>query len=62
MKFEIAKNELEKLSEWKHDCKIYTGAISGRITYCFTNTSLGQIIKVKCACGEEIDLTDYNDW
>lgn len=53
-------------SKWKneHVCKYSTnsGAIGGQFTYAFTNTSLGQIFKVQCACGEEVDLTDYMGW
>lgn len=37
-------------------------AIGGRLTYSFTPSSLGLVIKVKCACGEEIDVTEYRDW
>jgi len=38
------------------------GAIGGVMTYSFTNTSIGQICKATCACGGEVDLTDYGDW
>lgn len=38
------------------------GVIGGRPTYCFTSTSLGMITTVKCACGEEIPLTNFEDW
>ncbi len=37
-------------------------AIGGRFTYSFCPTSLGDIITVKCFCGEEIDITDYGSW
>ncbi len=41
----------------------YYGAIGGGISYTFTPTSLGTIVKVKEAItGEELDLTEYNDW
>jgi len=30
------------------------GAIGGGRTYCFTPTSIGTIITVECACGEEL--------
>ena len=39
-----------------------SGAIGGAETYCFTPTSIGVIVEVKCACGCEIDLTDYSQW
>lgn len=40
----------------------YYGAIGGALTYSFTPTTLGVVIKVKCACGKEIDVTDYEGW
>ena len=62
----------KKLWAWlkQHDCKLpknpngsfRVGAIDGRFTYSFTPTSLGVVIKVKCACGQEIDVTPYEDW
>lgn len=38
------------------------GAIGGRWTWSFTPTSIGLIVKIKCACGAEEDLTDCSDW
>lgn len=64
--FEIFPEEAAKLHEWwiKHDCRLknHQGAIGGRMTYCFTPTSLGVVTKCVCACGEEIDVTDYENW
>ena len=40
----------------------YVGAIGGRFGYRFIPTSLGTIVKVQCACGEERDVTDYDEW
>ena len=63
MIFELCSEEIKKLNEWdKHECTVKNnqGAIGGRLTFFFTPTSLGTIIKVKCGCGEEIDLTDYS--
>lgn len=65
--FGMTESESKKLHEWsvEHDktcpLKYNQGAIGGRTTYCFTPTSLGTVVKVKCACGEEIDISDY-DW
>lgn len=70
----IDKQEIENYLEWinNHKCKFTydpdknpfppTGAIGGGLTYSFTPTGLGVIIKVKCACGEEADVTDYDSW
>ena len=56
MIFTIEDQEAVLAQEWitKHKCSIrgkYQGAIGGGITFCFTNTSIGQIQVVKCACG-----------
>lgn len=67
--FTITENEAGNLNNWieEHDKKcpftdpMKQGAIGGRFTYSFTPTSLGQITKIKCACGEEKDVTEY-DW
>lgn len=40
----------------------YTGAIGGAYTWEFTPTGLGTVTKVRCSCGEELDLTDYDSW
>ena len=41
----------------------YAGAIGGDLTYSFTNTSLGTVVKVKDGfTGEELDVTDYDIW
>lgn len=41
----------------------YGGAIGGRVTYSFTPTSIGLIIKVTYSLtNETIDLTDYDNW
>jgi len=39
----------------------YFGAIGGDITYSFTPTSIGTVVKVE-SCGHELDLTDYESW
>jgi hypothetical protein len=54
-------------SEWKHltsDGKYpYYGAIGGGIQYIFNPTSIGVAVRVKyLPTGEEIDLTDYDEW
>jgi hypothetical protein len=41
----------------------YYGAIGGEITYSFTPTALGVVVKIKHAVtGNELDLTDYDSW
>lgn len=71
----FSQEEFQKYTEWddKHypKCKFYDdgtkvdspqGAIGGRLTFSFTPTSVGLIIRVECACGEKIDCTDYSCW
>lgn len=65
--FTLDKDECKKLNEWLDaltpDKNAYDGAIGGRLTYSFTPTSIGTIVKVKDnMSGSEIDLTDYESW
>ena len=67
MKFELTQEEVDKYEDWieKHNksCPIhYTGAIGGKITFKFTATSLGMLSSVSCACGEELLLTNTEDF
>ena len=76
MRFELTEKEYQKYLEWAdtHECKFrikkewmskslrYVGAIGGADTFCFTPTGLGTAVKVKCACGAEINLTNYDEW
>lgn len=66
----LCATDQEKLNKWfcDHKCVYYgrpdsyAGAIGGNFTYEVTPTSLGDIFKVSCGCGQEIDLTDYESW
>jgi hypothetical protein len=54
-------------SEWKYltsDGKYpYYGAIGGAVQYIFIPTSIGVAVKAKFTpTGEEINLTDYDEW
>lgn len=65
--FKLTHEEEEKLNKWndihKEVCTITDeGAIGGRITFEFTPTGLGDVVKVRCACGAKIDLTEYEKW
>ena len=65
LKLEVVGDDAEKVRHWikNHKCSIYDqGTIGGRISYSFTPTGLGPISKVICACGEELDLTNYEEW
>jgi len=73
--FKLTDKELEEIKDFMntHKCKLrtdaygiknerYVGAIGGNTTYCFTPTGLGTITIAKCACGKEINITDYGSW
>jgi len=70
--FSVDDASLEKVKDWiaSHDKTHiraeqrvrYAGAIGGEYTWCFTPTSLGDVCKVKCSCGETLDVTDYENW
>ena len=76
IELQIPDDEWKRIEEWKErhfkKCKFYTkkhgieeqytGAIGGTYTYCVTPTSIGTVVKAKCACGEEFDATDYGCW
>jgi len=55
--FTIDDEHVKPIHEWitTHKCSVRgkpMGAIGGGITYTFTNTSIGQIQNVECACGQ----------
>ncbi len=63
--FSLTEDQLEDATIWDllHNCSARDGgAIGGRLTYTFTHTGIGVIEKVVCACGEVLDLTDYESW
>lgn len=68
LNFTLDDSQVEVLNRWlaKHDetCPYVPEktAIGGRITYQFSPTSIGVVEKVSCACGQEVDLTDYSQW
>lgn len=62
--FMLADEEAEKFSEWTKTLpKANCGAIGGRFTWSFCNTSLGTVKKVTDGITkQELDLTDYDSW
>ena len=64
--FEVSSIELENFKKWNltHKChEKYHGAIGGYITWMFTPTSIGTIIKVNCSsCKHTEDISDYDNW
>lgn len=65
VKFELTDEQHSTAMKWgyDHECPIsYEGAIGGKLTFTFTDTSLGTVEKVVCSCGEEHNLTDFDLW
>lgn len=65
VRFEITKRQYNQIVKWvyEHDCSITNDtAIGGKISYQFTPNSLGMTVKAICACGEELNVTDYTGW
>lgn len=63
--FKLTYDQTKKSAVWigEHTCKLTRiGAIGGKITYSFTPTRIGITQVISCACGEELDLTDYDSW
>jgi hypothetical protein len=73
--FILTDEQERKIKEWDnpetgHVCSLkrengngkYAGAIGGHLSYSFTPTSIGEIVTVKCACGAELDVTDYDSF
>jgi len=60
---EAEKKYLKWLEEHKKVCtQIDVGAIGGKYTFSFTQTSLGCIHVLNCVCGEEANFTEYDQW
>lgn len=62
--FTLDKEQLTKLNKWLKDRPPkYEGCSGGRYIYTFCPTSLGTVVKVKDSItGDEIDLSDYENW
>ena len=73
--FALTDEQATEINKWQktHKCslrtdehgvkgEVYVGAISGATTYLFTPTGLGNCVEAQCACGEKINVTDYDLW
>lgn len=55
--------ELQKGTKLEHPDEAYYGCSGGALTYMFTPTTLGLVVKVQNNLTSEIiDLTDYESW
>lgn len=72
LSFEVTPEEQARIQQWlaetdtrltKEEVSTYQGAIGGRLTYRFTDTSLGRVFTVHdSVTNEELDLTNYDAW
>ena len=70
MEFLMSDDEEKAAKEWfdlhlktKHKGKApYTGAAGGGLSYEFTPTGIGTCIVVRCMCGAEENVTDFEGW
>lgn len=62
--FNLDTDQRAKLEAWVAALPpAKTGCIGGRLTYHFTPTSIGDVVKVSdCITKTEIDLSDYESW
>jgi len=63
VKFELTANQIQNLKIWMNNKPLSKDALGTQYKYCFTPTSLGTSVIVKCLITKtEIDLTDYDSW
>ncbi|WP_226035771.1 hypothetical protein [Aquibacillus saliphilus] len=61
--FGLDEKQSKKAEKWMEEKEAYVGAIGGQFTFRFTPTGLGTIAVI-CddESGEELNLTDYDEW
>lgn len=62
--FVLSAEQYKKYDEWRKEKnkkkgEVYVGAVGGAYSFCFTPTGIGTLVKVTCADGTELDLTEY---
>ncbi len=65
--FELTAEQYKKLTEWELNLpELEQGSIGGGLTYEFTPTSIGVVLKVyffkDTSKQQSIDLSDYENW
>lgn len=61
MIFTMSPNQVKKFKDWSKEKIIPSTAIGGAYTVCFTPTSLGDFVEVRCVDGTVLNLTDYDE-
>ena len=65
--FTLSPAKVEKFDKWrkkknKKKGEVYVGPAGGAYEFVFIPTGIGTVTKVRCADGEEIDLTEDEDF
>lgn len=61
--FHLSEKQIRKYIDWVESLPdAYFGAMSNGITISFSGCSVGQIVSAKRREGEEIDLTDWENF
>ena len=61
--FSLTPQQVIRFEEWvKQFDSIPCGPCGGSITFCFTPTSIGLALTAKHFQGQELDLTEYDEW
>lgn len=64
--FTITDNQMNKVNTWINQHRVHCGCLKEEcdchITYSFTPTGIGVVIKIICACKRELDITDIDSW
>ncbi len=61
LEFKLSQEQFDKYVKWREEKveEVYVGAVGGAYSFVFTLTGIGDIVKVKCADGTELDLTEW---
>ena len=69
MKFQTGSKNDDKLNAWLQThvlkCSNWQQLDANNLpttSYIFTPTARGLVIKIRCSCGDEEDITDYDEW
>lgn len=71
IKFEFTEEQSKRIKVWDdlHECSLKDSegnrrftTSGGRLKYTFIPTGLGEVQKIKCSCGSELDVSEYEKW
>ena len=59
--FRLSPSQVKEFKDWSKKKILPSTAIGGAYTICFTPTSLGDFVEVRCVDGTVLNLTDYDE-